>query len=54
MKIDPKPTLGPAACDANRDYYRNLRIKAHSEYLKYKRLERHWQEQLQSLKQGTK
>lgn len=44
---DPKPNLGPAAIEANRDYYRSLRIKAHAEYLKYKRQERFWLLELQ-------
>ena len=44
---DPKPNLGPAALEANREYYRALRIKAHSEYLHWKRLERQTNEQLQ-------
>lgn len=47
MKSDPKPQLGAAACAANQEYYRNLRIKAHSEYLYYKRQERHWRLQSQ-------
>jgi hypothetical protein len=47
MKTDPKPTLGPAAIEANMEYYRSLRIKAHAEYLNYKRQERLWREQLQ-------
>ena len=49
MLPDPKPTLGPAACDANRDYYRSLRISAHSQYLNYKRQERYWQEELNKI-----
>jgi hypothetical protein len=50
---DPKPTLGAAALEANRDYFRNLRIKAHSEYLAWKRLERQTQEQLEKLQRTS-
>jgi hypothetical protein len=53
MKPDPKPLLGAAACDANMDYYRNLRIKAHSEYLYYRRQERYWREKLQLVSDST-
>jgi hypothetical protein len=47
--IDPKPNLGSAALEANREYFRNLRIKAHTEYLHWKRLERQTQEKLHQL-----
>lgn len=47
MKQDPKPNLGRVALEANRDYYRALRMKAHSEYLHWKRLERQTNEKLQ-------
>jgi hypothetical protein len=50
---DFKPTLGAAALEANRDYFRNLRIKAHSEYLAWKRLERQTQEQLEKLQRTS-
>lgn len=53
MTTDPKPQLGAAACDANREYYRNLRIKAHAEYLYYRRQERHWREQFQLVSDST-
>ena len=46
MKQDPKPNLGRAALEANREYFRNLRIKAHGEYLVWKRLERQTNEQI--------
>jgi hypothetical protein len=46
---DPKPNLGSAALEANRDYFRTLRMKAHSEYLAWKRLERQTNEQLKQL-----
>jgi len=46
MKQDPKPNLGPAAIEANMEYYRSLRIKAHSVYLEHKRQERYWREKL--------
>jgi hypothetical protein len=49
MKQDPKPNLGCAALEANRDYFRALRMKAHSEYLHWKRLERQTNEQIQQL-----
>jgi len=49
MKPEVKPNLGRAALEANRDYYRALRIKAHAEYLAMKRLERHTNEQLAQL-----
>ena len=45
--IDPKPNLSPAAIESNMEYYRALRIKAHTQYLNYKRQERYWREQLQ-------
>ena len=47
QNIDPKPNLSSAAIEANREYYRALRIKAHTQYLNYKRQERFWREQLQ-------
>jgi hypothetical protein len=47
--IDPKPTLGRAAILSNIEYFRNLRITAHKQYLAYKRQERQWQEQLNKL-----
>jgi hypothetical protein len=53
MKPDPKPNLGPEALEANRDYYRALRIKAHQEYLAMKRLERQTNEQLQQLQRTS-
>jgi hypothetical protein len=46
---DPKPNLGAAALEANREYFRNLRIKAHGEYLAWRRLERQTQERLEQL-----
>lgn len=46
---DPKPNLGSAALEANREYFRNLRMKAHSEYLYWKRLERQTSEHLERL-----
>ena len=49
MAIDAKPRLGREALESNRDYYRALRIKAHSEYLHWKRLERQTNEQIQQL-----
>jgi hypothetical protein len=49
MKPDPKPTLGAAALEANRDYFRTLRMKAHGEYLAWKRLERQTSEQIKQL-----
>jgi hypothetical protein len=49
MKPDPKPNLGTAALEANCEYFRNLRIKAHSEYLHWKRLELQTQEELDKL-----
>jgi hypothetical protein len=49
MLPDPKPQLGAAACDANMDYYRSLRIAAHSQYLNYKRQERYWREELNKI-----
>lgn len=51
--IDPKPNLGCAALEANRDYFRALRIRAHSEYLAWKRLERQTNEQLQKLQRTS-
>ena len=53
MKQDPKPRLGCAALEANRDYYRALRIKAHGEYLAMKRLERQTNEQIQQLQPAS-
>jgi hypothetical protein len=50
---DPKPTLGTAALEANREYFRNLRIKAHGEYLAWRRLERQTNEQLQRLQRTS-
>ena len=47
--IDPKPIIGAAALEANCEYFRNLRMKAHSEYLHWKRLERQTQEQIDQL-----
>lgn len=46
---DPKPNLGTAALEANREYFRNLRIKAHGEYLAWRRLERQTQQRLDQL-----
>lgn len=46
---DPKPNLGLAALEANREYFRNLRIKAHGEYLAWRRLERQTQQRLEQL-----
>jgi hypothetical protein len=51
--IDPKPNLGRAALEANREYFRNLRIKAHSEYLHWKRLERQTQEKINELQRTS-
>jgi hypothetical protein len=45
--IDLKPKLSPAAIECNIEYYRALRIQAHTQYLNYKRQERFWREQLQ-------
>jgi len=53
MKPDPKPNLGRVALEANRDYYRALRIKAHQEYLAMKRLERQTNEQIQQLQPAS-
>jgi hypothetical protein len=50
---DPKPTLGAAALESNREYFRNLRIKAHGEYLHWKRLERQTQERLDQLQPAS-
>jgi hypothetical protein len=50
---DPKPNLGCAALEANREYFRNLRIKAHGEYLAWRRLERQTNEQLQRLQRTS-
>jgi len=50
---DPKPNLGAAALEANREYFRNLRIKAHGEYLAWRRLERQTNEQLQRLQRTS-
>jgi hypothetical protein len=50
--LESKPTLGAAACDANMDYYRSLRIAAHSQYLNYKRQERYWSEELNKITAG--
>jgi hypothetical protein len=50
---DPKPTLGAAALEANREYFRNLRIKAHGEYLAWRRLERQTQERLDQLQPAS-
>ena len=47
--IDPKPNLGAAALEANCEYFRNLRIKAHGEYLAWRRLERQTQQRLEQL-----
>ena len=52
MQTDIKLKLGAAACDANMDYYRSLRIKAHSQYLNYKRQERYWREELNNITGG--
>jgi hypothetical protein len=49
MKQDLKPNLGRAALEANREYFRSLRMKAHSEYLYWKRLERQTQEKILQL-----
>ena len=49
MKPDPKPNLGTAALEANCEYFRALRIKAHSEYLYWRRLERQTKEHLERL-----
>lgn len=53
MKPDHKPTLGSAALEANLEYFRSLRIKAHGEYLAMKRLERQTQEKLQRLQPAS-
>ena len=52
-KSDPKPHIGAAALIANIDYYRSMRIKAHSEYLKAKRLERAYIEHLHKLEKRS-
>ena len=49
MKPDPKPNLGPEGIRANVEHYRCLRIQAHAEYLRVKRQERYWREQLHQL-----
>jgi hypothetical protein len=49
MQTDPKPTLSQQGILANIDYSRSLRIKAHQEYLKCKRQERYWREELSKL-----
>jgi hypothetical protein len=49
MKSDPKPNLGPAGILANIDHSRCLRIKAHTEYLRLKRQERFWRDELSKL-----
>jgi hypothetical protein len=53
MKPEVKPNLGTAALLANREYYRALRIKAHAEYLAWKRLERQTNEQLAQLQPAS-
>jgi hypothetical protein len=53
VNIDLKHTLGPAALEANRDYFRTLRIKAHGEYLAWRRLERQTQERLEQLQRTS-
>jgi hypothetical protein len=52
MLPDLKLQLGSAACAANMDYYRSLRIAAHSQYLNYKRQERYWREELNKITPG--
>ena len=47
--IDPKPNLSAAAIMANIEHAQSQRMKAHSQYLKFKRQERHWREQLKTL-----
>jgi hypothetical protein len=49
MINDPKPNLGAAALEANREYFANLRTKAYSEYIHWKRLELQTQEELDKL-----
>lgn len=44
--LDPKPQLSPAGILANIDHSQEKRKQAHSEYLKFKRQERYWREQL--------
>lgn len=53
MKQDPKPNLGSAALEANCEYFRNLRMKAHTEYLYWKRLERQTKEHLSKLQHAS-
>lgn len=45
--------LGTAAIQCNVEYYRAQRIKAHSEYLRAKRQERYWQQQLNTKQRVT-
>ena len=47
--IDPKPSLSAAAIKANIEHAQSQRISAHREYLKFKRQERHWRDQLNKL-----
>jgi len=49
MISDPKPNLGAAALEANCEYFRNLRMKAHTEYLYWRRLERQTREKINQL-----
>ena len=49
--LDPKPNLGRAAIEANIEHLRCLRMKAHSEYLRLKRQEQAWREELAKLEQ---
>lgn len=49
MHTDPKPNLSEQGILANIDYARSLRIKAHQEYLKCKREERRWRNELTKL-----
>jgi hypothetical protein len=47
QNIDLTPKLSAAELRANMEHYRAHRIKAHTQYLNYKRQERYWREQLQ-------
>ena len=46
---DPKPSLSSAAIKANLEHAQSQRVTAHSEYLKFKREERYWRDQLNKL-----
>ena len=49
---DPKPNLSSAAIKANLEHAQSQRVTAHSEYLKFKREERYWREQLNKITPG--